>query len=111
MMLLLSISHRELRELRKVIQMNGQFQITLTVDPSAIPPLALAPTQDLGDANTALPANEALPITGGTPPYKVTNVVGTVPPGVTINGDGTQSGTPTTPGSYPLTITLQDSLG
>jgi hypothetical protein len=111
MILMLSISRRELRELRKVIQMNGQFNIVITVDAPVVGQLQLAPTQDLGPANQPLPANEALPITGGTPPYKVTNVVGTVPPGVTIEGDGTQTGTPTTAGSYPLTITLQDANG
>jgi len=89
------------------ITMKGTFQITLTVDAA---PLQLAPTEDLGPAGTAL-ANEELPISGGTPPYEVTNVSGTVPPGVTIGSDGSISGTPTTPGSYPLTIAIQDANG
>jgi hypothetical protein len=90
------------------IIMKGVFQITLTVDAA---PLQLAPTDDLGPVNVALPAGDVLPISGGTPPYAVTNVQGTVPPGVTINADGTVTGTPTEAGSFPLTISVQDSLG
>ena len=90
--------------------MQGTFSITLTVD-NAIPPLALAATEDLGPANQALPAGAALPISGGTPPYKVSAVNGTVPPGVTINPDGTLSGEPTSPGSYPLSMTIADVNG
>lgn len=86
--------------------MKGTFNITLTVEPAA---LALAVTEDLGAVGTDL-AGESLPISGGTPPYTVTNVTGTVPPGVTINSDGTISGKPTTPGSFPLSIDVQDSL-
>lgn len=91
--------------------MKGTFQIVITVDPAPIPPLALAATEDIGQATIALPTGEALPISGGTPPYSLTNVQGTVPPGVTINSDGSLTGTPSTPGSYPLTIDIQDSLG
>lgn len=93
------------------IIVNGTFNITLIVDPAPVPPLQLAATDDLGPAGQALPAGDALPISGGTPPYTVTAVSGTVPPGVTINSDGTLTGTPSTPGSYPLTITLQDANG
>jgi large repetitive protein len=93
------------------IMAKGVFNITLTVDAPPPPPLALAASDDLGPANVALPAGDVLPISGGTPPYAVTNVQGTVPPGVTINADGTVTGTPTEAGSFPLTISVQDSLG
>lgn len=88
--------------------MKGSFSITLTVDPA---PLAVAPTDDIGPAGQALPAGDTLPISGGTPPYQVTGVTGTVPPGITINSDGTIVGTPTQAGSFPLSISVQDSLG
>ena len=90
--------------------MKGTFTITLTVD-QPTPPLAVAPTDDLGPANTPLAAGAALPISGGVPPYSVSDVQGTVPPGVTINSDGSLSGTPTTPGSYPLSLTVADANG
>ena len=90
------------------VMAKGVFQITLTVDAA---PLALAPTDDLGPVNEPIPAGTSLPISGGTPPYDVTNVQGTVPPGVTTNADGTVTGTPTEAGSFPLTISAQDSLG
>jgi len=96
---------------RETITVKGTFSITLTVDAPPPPPLTLATSDDLGPAGTALSAGDTLPISGGTPPYTVTNVTGTVPPGVTINSDGTLTGTPTSPGSFPLTIALQDSLG
>jgi hypothetical protein len=89
------------------IMAKGVFSITLTVDAA---PLALAPADDLGPVEVALAAGAKLPISGGVPPYEVTNVQGTVPPGVTINADGTVTGTPTEAGSFPLTISLQDSL-
>jgi hypothetical protein len=89
------------------VMAKGVFSITLTVDAA---PLVVAPTDDLGPVNVALAAGAALPISGGTPPYEVTNVQGTVPPGVTINADGTVTGTPTEAGSFPLTISVQDSL-
>jgi hypothetical protein len=90
------------------ITMKGTFQITLTVDPA---PLAVDPAEDLGVVGTALPAGDKLPISGGTPPYTINNVTGTVPPGVTINSDGTITGTPTQAGSFPLTVDVQDSQG
>ena len=93
------------------VMAKGVFQITLIVDAPPPPPLALAATDDLGPEGAAIPAGAVLPITGGTPPYQVTNVSGTVPAGVTINADGTVTGTPTEAGSFPLSISIQDSLG
>ena len=90
--------------------MKGTFNVTLVVD-NVVPPLEVATPEDLGPANQALPQGAALGISGGTPPYSVSNIQGVVPPGVTINPDGTLVGTPTSPGSYPLTITVADSLG
>jgi hypothetical protein len=92
------------------VMAKGVFNITLTVDAPPPPPLQLAATDDLGPEGTAIPAGTSLPISGGAPPYDVTNVEGTVPPGVTINADGTVTGTPTEAGSFPLTISIQDSL-
>jgi Putative Ig domain len=88
----------------------GTFNIVLTVDPP-LAPLALAATEDIGPAGVALPAGKALPITGGKPPYSLTNVTRQVPTGISIMPDGTLTGTSTAPGDYSLTIDLQDANG
>jgi large repetitive protein len=97
------LTHKEWR-----IQVKGTFAVTFTVEPA---PLRLPATIDLGTVGVALAAGDAIPVTGGTPPYTITNVTGTVPPGVTINSDGTLAGTPQAAGSFPLEIALQDVNG
>jgi hypothetical protein len=89
----------------------GSFQITLIVDPAPIPPLAMDGKEPIGPATVKVTQGTKLPITGGTPPYVITNVQGQVPPGLTINADGTIEGTPTSPGSFTLTIDVQDQNG
>lgn len=89
--------------------MKGTFQVTLTVE-AAIPALAVAPTEDLGEVGGPL-AISALEISGGTPPYTVGNIQGALPPGITINADGTFSGTTITAGSFPVSVDVADSLG
>jgi len=71
---MLSISRRELRELRKVIQMNGQFNIVITVDAPVVGQLQLAPTQDLGPANNPYLLTKHCRLLAARPPYKVTNL-------------------------------------
>jgi hypothetical protein len=95
---------------KRIIHVKGTFNITLTVE-APVAPLALASIEDLGTAGAAVTQGDTLPISGGTPPYKVTNIVGKIPDGVTIDAAGNISGTPTTPGSFPLTLDIQDSLG
>jgi hypothetical protein len=102
---------RTLHEKGLVIHMKGTFAITLTVDPPSAPPLAVASPEDIGPSGTALPAGSKLAITGGTPPYVLSALAGTPPPGVTINSDGSLSGTPTAPGSYNVSFDLADANG
>ena len=48
--------------------------------------------------------------TGGTGPYAFAVTAGTFPPGLTLNGNGTISGTPTATGTYTnFTVTATDS--
>jgi hypothetical protein len=47
-------------------------------------------------------------IVGGLPPYSVSLLSGTVPPGLTFHGGGL-NGTPTTPGTYTMTLQATDS--
>lgn len=89
----------------------GTFQVVLTVEPALVP-LAVASPEDLGPVGGPL-VTTALGITGGTPPYTVTldPASGPLPEGVGLNADGTFSGTPTTAGSFTVTVDVADSLG
>lgn len=91
--------------------MRGSFSITLHVDPAPPPPLSLDATESLGVAGVQLPDGTVLPIKGGTPPYTINQVSGSVPPGVTINNDGSESGTPSQAGDFPITLDISDANG
>lgn len=81
--------------------------VQFTVENPAPPPLAVASPEDLGPANGTL-KESAIAISGGVPPYTVSAISGSIP-GVTINSDGTLSGTATSPGTYALDFTITDS--
>lgn len=50
-----------------------------------------------------------LAASGGTTPYRWSIVSGYLPPGITLQPSGTVSGTPTIPGTYPVTFQVADS--
>ena len=51
-------------------------------------------------------------VTGGTGPYTYSKVSGTLPPGLTLGtSTGKLTGTPTTAGTYSITIKVVDSKG
>lgn len=51
------------------------------------------------------PVSSSLP---NTPDYSYTLVTGSLPTGITLNPDGTLSGTPTVDGSFPISIAVDD---
>ncbi|MHB1700421.1 MAG: beta strand repeat-containing protein [Acidobacteriaceae bacterium] len=53
--------------------------------------------------------SQSLNVTGGTPPYTASITSGNLPGGLTINNNGTISGTPTTSGNFTFTAQFQDS--
>ncbi len=53
----------------------------------------------------------SLSASGGIAPYSYGVTAGTLPPGLTLSGDGALSGRPTTSGSDNFTITATDSNG
>lgn len=55
--------------------------------------------------------NQALPVTGGTPPYSWTIINGSLPPGLTLASDGTLSGTPISQETSQFTAQVTDSNG
>lgn len=87
---------------------NGPYTVgqafTLTV---GAPTLTLAPPAGTLSAPYATPFSQAFTAGGGIGPYTI-SVTGTLPAGITLSGD-TLSGTPTIPGSYPITVTATDT--
>jgi hypothetical protein len=64
----------------------------------------------LPDGNVSVFYDTQLMATGGTPPYHWALASGTLPPGLTLTpATGVISGTPTTTGSYPITVQVTDS--
>ena len=97
----------------------GTFTVAVTVTDSATPSAhatqsftvtittaALTVTASLGNGAVNTPYNATLTAAGGTPPYTFT-VTG-LPPGVTASGTAI-SGTPTTSGTFSVSVTVTDS--
>lgn len=86
---------------------NGPFAVgqsfTLTVAP---PSLNLAPGAGVLTAAYGTPFSQSFTASGGIGGYSY-SITGTLPPGLSLAGD-TIAGTPTTPGSYNISITATD---
>ena len=83
--------------------------ITITVNPP--PPLKIKTTTlPNGVLGTPYPAGTQLQATGGVPPYQWTPAASSFPNGLTLNLDGTITGTPTATGVFnAFTVTVSDS--
>ncbi|HKS23668.1 MAG TPA: putative Ig domain-containing protein [Thermoanaerobaculia bacterium] len=63
-------------------------------------------------ARTGVPYAQMMTASGGTTPYTFSVLSGTLPPGLTLNpATGLISGTPTSSGTFPLTIAATDANG
>jgi len=71
-------------------------------------PLSIS-TTTLPDGVVDEAYNASLTAAGGTPPYSWSVSDGTLPPGLTLNPDGTVTGTPTTSGTYTFTAKVTDA--
>jgi hypothetical protein len=81
--------------------------ITLTVLPA---PALTALTSSLPGGTLGVPYSETVNAIGGVAPYSWSVSSGSLPPGLSLDpGSGTISGTPTTAGTYPVTIAVTDS--
>ena len=57
------------------------------------------------------PSNVALVASGGTSPYRFALTSGTLPAGLTLNPDGSVTGSPSVAGASTVTITVTDNAG
>jgi len=70
--------------------------------------VVIAPVS-LPDGTFDAPYNQAITAAGGAGPYTFTVTVGSLPPGLSLDSDGTLSGTPTATGTYPFTVQATDT--
>ncbi len=84
---------------------NGSASYSLTI---AAPTITLSPTS-LPAGTVGAAYSQAISASGGTAPYTFSLTYGTLPAGVTLNSNGTLSGTPTASGTYPITVNAVDS--
>ena len=79
----------------------GSGSAQLSFSPNTAPP----PT---GTTGVTYPTFTFVAPTGGLGPFVWTES-GALPPGMTLSRNGQLSGTPTNPGTFPLTLTVTDS--
>jgi len=82
--------------------------LTQTIDFS---PITITTNSTLPSAVKAAPYSQTLAATGGAPPYAWSLFGGTPPAGLTLTGNGTITGTPTTPGSATFLARCLDDNG
>jgi len=89
----------------------GQVAVSLiiTVSDSGSTPLVGAYVDAAGPVGTPLAI--ASPIATGGPAVSATLAGGVLPAGMTLNPDGSISGTPDTPGTYTASVTLANASG
>ncbi len=93
----------------QVTDVNGQTdtrQLTLVVNPATT-----VPAVPVNATPAGMPVTQQLVPQGGTGPFSWTLSSGTLPPGVTLNPDGTFTGTSTSPGTYTFTVEVTDVNG
>ena len=86
---------------------NGKCKVNCAQKNIALTPADLQ--KPVWAANTPYPS-VTFTASGGTAPYTITQVGGTLPPGMSFS-NGVLSGTPTTPGTYTFTVLVVDADG
>jgi hypothetical protein len=86
--------------------LNGWSATAKTTSPQCSKPQIT--TTSLPDGTVGAPYNATVQATGGIPPLTFS---GPSAGGLTIGADGTISGTPTTPGTITLDVTVTDKIG
>ncbi len=81
---------------------------SVTVSGTNVVPLAVTTTSLPGGAS-GVPYSQTLSASGGQTPYSWTNIIGVLPPGLTLATNGVISGTPTTNGTFNFTVQVTDA--
>lgn len=81
---------------------------TITISPVQLS--VFAPVPPRGMSTVEFPG-QTFTATGGAPPYRFALTAGTLPSGMSLDGNGMLSGTPGNTGSFPITVTGTDSAG
>ena len=85
------------------------FTVNITINPAPQPLAAVADPLNLtGQVGVTFSAALASNVQGGTPPYTL-SASGTPPAGLSIDGSGNISGTPTAAGTSTLSVSVTDS--
>jgi|GEM_PF-2153567 len=78
--------------------------------PQAPAPLAITTESPLAAARVGTSFSTQIAATGGMSPYTWSRTAGSLPPGMTLEADGTLAGLPTTAGSYSFTAQVTDAV-
>jgi hypothetical protein len=95
-------------QLTATLTLYGALNLTATSNTFSVIAINLSPTS-LTNAQVGVAYSQSISASGGTAPYTYTATG--LPAGLNISNTGLLSGTPTTGGSFNLTITATDSLG
>lgn len=87
-----------------------QVNISITVAP-ATTPLTVDASGVPSSAQVGVAYSGVIKASGGVSPYTFTLTSGSLPDGLTLNVDGTITGTPGTAGTFTATIDVVDSAG
>ena len=84
---------------------------TTTSASADTPEPLVATTGSLPAAAQEIPYSAGLTASGGTPPYSWTLVSGALPPEISLEADGTLTGSPIDTGTYGFTVEVTDAAG
>lgn len=91
---------------------SAQTSMNYTITIVTPPPPVVGPSPVLvPGAAVNQPFSFTFTATGGISPYQNWGETGALPPGLTFSNEAVLSGTPTQTGSFPIVVTVQDSVG
>lgn len=94
-------------EVRDELKFRSTYEFVLVVDPPA--PMVVAP-ESLPGATRLVAYSQQLSTAGGVGPFKYKLTTGIMPTGMSVTGTGLVRGTPKVTGTFPITVTVTDSL-
>src|SRR5215471_14735087 len=92
-----------------VVYLTGLLSGCGSAGQAPVMPLTILTTSPPSSGEPNIPYNANLTATGGLAPYAWNVASGTLPPGISLNGTGSLSGTPTASGTYSFSVSVTDS--